>query len=369
MKVTLSSTELSAKLQTLSKTLSNKNAIAILDSFVFNVKGNALAIKGGDTDTTMFVAMATTEHDAEGVFSIDAKTIVGAVSSLPEQPITIEVGENNAVTLHYSNGAYKFSATDHSQYPKLNKPSEGKTLTFDTQVFADAVGKALSAVAINDELRAILCYVHINATKDYTDIVGTDGHKLIRNRITSVKTEEPFSINIPSKVCKLIKATKAEGELTIKCNANMAEITLSGCTIITRLLEGKYPNYNNVIPTNNDKTLTINKDTFISSLKRVGKFSGCSSRIALSLTNGKISIKGKDIDYGNSAEEALVCDYSSEDLKIGFKNTILIDILSVIKDEDITLRFSDASRACVATPKTQADGVEITTLCMPMLLD
>lgn len=373
MKFTLSSGALNSRLQSLAKVINSKNSLPILDSFLFEVANNSLKITASDSENIMQTTIALDSCEGEGVFAVPNRTILDAVKELSEQPLTFDIDvETLTIKILYQNGMYNFTAQNADEYPRTTSVPDGATLlTIDSSTLADNISRSLFATA-QDELRPVMNGIYFDLTADCLAIVASDGHKLVRNQNFNIKSDTPASFILPKKPATLLKNTlsKDGGDVTIKFDDRTAEIHFSETILTCRLIEGKYPNYNSVIPQNNPNKMVIDRKALISALRRVLPFSSESSQLVrLSLAGGKLELSAEDIDFATSAKEQIVCDYTGNAMSIGFKGGSLQEIINNIDSNEIEMQLADPSRAGIVVPAEQPENENILMLLMPMLLN
>ena len=373
MKFTLSSTTLSNKLAILSKVLMSKNAMAILDGFLFEVGDGQLVITASDSENVMKSTCQLSECEGSGRFVVNSKNILDAVKELPEQPLTFEVDTlEYRVVVYYQNGTYNFTVQNADEYPQTQStPTDVTTITFDSGVLLSNIVRTIFATA-QEELRPVMNGIYFDITQEYTAIVASDGSKLVRNRCYAVKNETPSTFILPKKPASLLKSVLAKdgGDVVIKFNDRNAVISFSDGVLICRLIEGRYPNYNSVIPKDNPNHLRIDRKVLISALRRVMPFASESSELVkFKVEQGQVVLSSEDIDFATSAKEALICDYDGIAMSIGFKGPALLEILNNIDSTDVVIELADPSRAGVVVPAEQPDQEEVLMLIMPMLLN
>jgi DNA polymerase-3 subunit beta len=373
MKFTLSSGALNSRLQSLAKVINSKNSLPILDSFLFEVANNSLKITASDSENIMQTTIALDQCEGDGVFAVPSRTILDAVKELSEQPLTFDI-DVNALTIKilYQNGIYNFTAQNADEYPRTTAVPDGATLlTIDSSTLADNISRSLFATA-QDELRPVMNGIYFDLSADCLAIVASDGHKLVRNQNFNIKSDTPASFILPKKPATLLKNTlsKDGGDVVIKFDDRTAEINFSDTVLTCRLIEGKYPNYNSVIPQNNPNKMVIDRKALISALRRVLPFSSESSQLVrLSLTAGKLELSAEDIDFATSAKEQIVCDYTGNAMSIGFKGGSLQEIINNIDSNEIEMQLADPSRAGIVVPAEQPENENVLMLLMPMLLN
>ena len=371
MRFTLSSSALNARLQSLAKVINSKNALPILDSFLFDVRNGQLKLIASDSENVMTTVMTLDEHDGEGSFAVPNRTILDAVKELPEQPLTFEIDlAALTITISYQNGAYNFTAQNAEEYPRAQVvPDSATTIVINATTLINNVSRTLFATA-TDELRPVMNGIYFDLKPDYLAIVATDGHKLVRNQILNIKSDTPASFILPKKPANLIKSvlTKGDSDVTIKFDDRSAEIKFENGQLICRLLEGSYPNYNSVIP-ENPNNMSIDRKSLIAILRRILPFASESSQLVrLHIEPGKLEALSEDIDFATSAHEQIVCDYTGPTMNIGFKGSSLQEILNNIDCDEVIFQLADPSRAGVIVPAVQPENENVLALIMPMLL-
>ena len=373
MKFVISSSVLSARLQTIGRVIVSKNSLPILDSFLFNIQGNKLTITASDNETTLTTWMELNESDNDIVFAVNAKTIQDAMKEIPEQPLEFYVNENNLeITVEYQNGKYNFMGQLADEYPvppQIDK--ESATLTMESQALFSGINRALFATA-DDTLRPVMNGIFFDIATSHVTMVASDGHKLSCNTFKHTQSSLEGSFILPKKPATLTKniLIKEQGEVMIRFSARNAVITTEFYTMNCRLIEGRYPNYNSVIPQDNPNCVTVNRTALQSALRRVLIFANANSALVkIHMEASKMTISCQDIDFSMSAEEALLCDYSGMPITIGFKGTFLTELLNNLDAEEIIFKLADASRAGVIVPSVQAENESTLMLLMPMMLN
>ncbi len=373
MRITLSSSALSSRLGILSKVINSKNGMPILDCFLFEVANSQLTITASDSENVLQTTMSLDYAEGEGKFAVNNRTILDAVKELPEQPLTIDV-ETSTYTIKviYQNGIYNFTAQNADEYPIVQRMSEGCTsLVLPSITLAESISRALFATA-QEELRPVMNGIYFDLTPEALAFVASDGHKLVRNKNYKIQTEQPRSFIMPKKPATLLKNIlgKDESDVIIRFDDRNAEIIFTDSVLSCRLIEGRYPNYNSVIPQDNPYQLTVDRKMLLGALRRVLPFASESSQLVrLHIENGKIEVSSEDIDFSTSAKEEITCDYTGKSMNIGFKGPSLTEILNNLSSEEVTLELADPSRPCLILPAEQPDGEDILMLIMPMLLN
>lgn len=372
MRFNVSSSSLSNRLQTISRVQSSKNALPILDCILFELVGGELKMTASDSETAMTTTIEVTEAEGEGKFAIGAKQLISSVKEISDQPITFNVDQNTfAIEINYQNGKYNLVGQNGYEYP-LPSAMNGfaRSIAIDAAVMFNGINRCLFAAA-DDELRPQMNGVYFDMATENITFVASDGHKLVRNRVFSARADEASAFILPKKPALLLKTVlpKAEGDAVIRFDDRNAEIQLTDYVISCRLIEGRYPNYNSVIPTDNPFRVTVDRLAFISALRRVIVFASQSSAlIKLHVDQGSLTVSAQDLDFSTSAEEHIMCEYEGMAMSIGFNGPFLIDVLNSVTGNDIVLELADPSRAGVITPAEQEDSEDLIMLLMPMML-
>lgn len=374
MRFTVSSSALSSKLNMLAKVIGSKNSLPILDCFLFQVANGEMSITASDSDNVIKSTLALTDHDGEGEFCVPNRVILDALKELPEQPLHFDVdaaGEAVAIKIVYQNGLYNFTGQSAEEYPRTQSMNDAcTTVSLPTEMLINNISRSLFATA-NDELRPVMNGIYFDLTADALAIVASDGHKLVRSKNFTIKSESPSAFNLPKKPASLLKniLSKDGDDAIIKFDDRSAEIQFTDGVMRCRLIDGRYPNYNSVIP-NNPNEVTVDRRGLQSALRRVLPFASESSQlIRFHIESGRFEVSSEDIDFSTSAKEQLSCDYTGSPISIGFKGSSLMEILSNLTSDNIIIQLADPSRAGIIVPAEQPENEDILMLIMPMLLN
>jgi len=373
MEFIVSSAVLVSHLQAVSRVINSKNTLPILDCFLFQLTDGTLSVTVSDSEITMNTSFEVTQSDEDGSFAVSAKTLLDALKEIPEQPLTFEVDlETLAITVRYQNGKYNLIGQNPKEFPTMKALGDNTvSLELEGDFLLDGINRAIFATA-DDELRPVMNGVYFDITADDITFVASDGHKLVRYKMLELKGNERSAFILPKKPATLLKGVlpKESGTVRIEFDESYAIFTSENYQLVCRLLDGRYPNYNSVIPTNNPHKIIVDRQSFLGALRRVSIFSSqASSLIKLGLEENTIVISAQDIDFSTSAEERLACDYAGTPMSIGFKSTFLIDILSNISSDEVVVELADPSRAGVILPLEQEEGEDLLMLLMPMMLN
>jgi DNA polymerase-3 subunit beta len=370
MKFIVSSSYLQKNLQMLGGVINSNNTLPILDNFLFELTGNTLKVSASDMETTMVTTIAVESSD-EGAIAIPAKLLLDTLKTFPEQPLSFKA-ENSIMTISHDKGSSEIACASATEFPKAVTLSDPSSTSIMGDTLATAINKTIFAAG-NDDLRPVMSGVFFQFNSDSLTFVATDAHKLVRYRRTDLKANETAEFIMPKKPLNLLKSMLQgnESEVQIEYNESNAQFTFDETTIICRLIDGKYPNYEAVIPKENPNKLTIARNQFLNSVRRVSIFSNKTThQIRLKMAGAELNISAEDIDYSNKADERLTCDYQGDDMQIGFNSKFLIEMLNNLGCDDVSLEMSLPNRAGILTPVDGLDeGEHITMLVMPVMLN
>ncbi len=375
MKFVVSSTELLSHLSALSKVISSKSTMPILDNFLFQLSETELTITASDLESTLITSLSLDNIEGEGAIAVPAKLIIDSLKEFPEQPLTFHIDDNSFnVEILSDNGKFSIMGQNAEDFPVQPALDAEGTASIDVNhvVLQKGIEKTLFATA-DDELRPVMNGIYVELTPDYMSFVASDAHKLVRYRRTDAKAEFESSFILPKKPASLLKSLlpKEEFDVKVEFDDKNAFVTLSNYKLICRLVEGNYPSYNSVIPTNNPNKMNIDRLNFLNTIKRVSVFSNqASNLVKLNINDNQLVVSAQDIDFSISAVERLNCEYEGDEIEIGFKSTFLQEILTNISSGDIVVEMSDPTRAGLLLPAEAADEDEdMLMLLMPMMIN
>ena len=371
MKFIVSSSALLKVLQLIGGVINNSNTLPILDNFLFEINGNKLTITASDLETT-FSTQLPIESETNSLIALPARLLLDTLKTFPEQPLTFLKTEKNTVEISANNGKYAVAYVNGEEFPKAPQIKDSKTLSINGNILHTAINTTLFASG-NDDLRPVMSGIFFQFSSESLTFVATDAHKLVRYSRFDLKSEETGEFIMPKKPLQILKNTLSviEDEITIEYNDTNAQYRFGDSTLNCRLIDGKYPNYEAVIPKENPNQMTLNRNDFLNSVKRVSIFSNKTTyQVSLMIAGASLKISAEDLDYSNSAEERLDCDYQGDDIKIGFNSRFLIEMLNGLTCEDVKLSMSMPNRAGLITPIDNVqEGEDITMLVMPVMLN
>ena len=372
MNFTVSSSLLASRLQTISRVINSKNTIPVLDCVLFELEGNKLTLTASDPDNTLNTSFEVVDCSEDFSFAISSKILIESLKEISEQPIRFDVKkETLEITIYYQNGKYSLVGQNADEYPSAAVLGESAVaINVPTKVLSSGISCSLFAAA-DDEVRPVMCGVYFDFAPDSITLVASDGHKLVRCRDYSVTGAEKSAFILPKKPATLLKNLLGKDEqedVAVEFDGRFAIFDMGEYKLVCRLFDGRYPNYNSVIPQNNPHKLTVDRVALISTLRRVAIFSSQVSLIKLHLEDNKVVISAQDTDFSTSAEESIACSYDGATMNIGFRASFLIDILNNTPGQDVVIELADPSRAGVIVPAEQVDKQELLMLLMPMML-
>jgi len=371
MKFIVSSTYLLKQLQVLGGVINNSNTLPILDNFLFELNNSELTVSASDLETTM-TAKLNVESDNSGSVALPARLLLDTLKTFPEQPLTFIVEDNNTVEISSNHGKYALAYANGEEFPKAVALEDPSSTTLAGDVLASAISKTIFAAG-NDDLRPVMSGVFFQFSKSGLTFVATDAHKLVKYVREDVSASQEAEFIMPKKPLNLLKGILlgSEENVTIEYNESNAKFSFENTELICRLIDGKYPNYEAVIPKENPNKLTIDRTQFLNSVRRVSIFSNKTThQIRLKIAGAELNISAEDIDYSNKAEERLTCDYQGDDMQIGFNSRFLTEMINNLNSDEVQLEMSLANRAGLLTPIDGLDeGEQITMLVMPVMLN
>ena len=371
MNFIVSSATLLRHLQSISGVLNTSNTLPILDNFLFTLEGNKLSVSATDLETTMITELEVQSEEDSSV-AVPAKLVLEILKSLPDQPCTFKVNKANyQIEIAYDNGKSKMSGFNGDEFPKLPKIENQSTIKISGDVVSNAINRTLFAAG-NDDLRPAMSGVYCQFAGSEIIFVATDAHKLVRYKRTDIKSSDSSDFILPKKPLNMLKANlSGNEEITLEYNQSNAVFKFNDLVLVCRLIDGKYPNYEAVIPKENPNILTIDRIQLLNSIKRVSIFANKTThQIKLKLAGSELSLSAEDTDFSNASNERLTCNYSGSDLEIGFNSRFIVEMLNNLDSDEVQLAMSEPSRAGILTPMTKTTGNEdVLMLVMPVMLN
>ncbi|MGQ8338325.1 DNA polymerase III subunit beta [Sunxiuqinia sp. A32] len=375
MKFVVSSTELLSHLNAISKVISSKNTLPILDNYLFQLEDNLLTITASDLESTLITSIELDNTEGNGDIAVPAKLLNDTLKEFPEQPLTFQINDDTfAIDIFSENGKFSIVGQNGEDFPQLPTLNEEAAASIDINhdVLLHGITKTLFATA-DDELRPVMNGIYIELGLDDVTFVASDAHKLVRYKRSDAKAEVESSFILPKKPAGLLKSLlpKEEFDVKLQFDDKNAFFTLSNFKLICRLVEGNYPSYNSVIPTNNPNKLIVDRLELYNTIKRVSVFANqASNLIKLHIDDSQLVVSAQDVDFSISAVERLKCQYEGDEIEIGFKSTFLVEILSNLSSSEVKVELSDPTRAGLLLPaEKEFDEEDVLMLLMPMMIN
>lgn len=369
MKFIISSTELLKNLQILGSILNTNNTLPILDNFLFDIENNNLTITSSDLETSLSSKISI-ESSISIKIAIPAKLLIDILKSLPDQPLTFSL-ENNILEINSNNGKYALSYMNGDEFPKSIIIEDASEIIFDSNVLLNIINSTIFASG-NDDLRPVMSGVFFQITSENACFVATDAHKLVKYIRNDIKSESSVEFIAPNKPLNILKSILPEKKAEVKVfyNKTNAIFSFLNFTLICRLIDGKFPNYEAVIPKENPNILEIDRNQLLNSTKRASIFSSkTTNQVKFEIKGNLLQISAEDLDFNNKAEETLECNYNGEDIAIGFNSRFIIEMLNNLSSELVKVELSSPNRAGLISPINQNnENNQITMLVMPIML-
>lgn len=371
MKFIVSSAALLKQLSSINGVITTNPVVPILENFLFEITDGLLTVTASDLQTSMITEIEV-ESKESGSIAVPARILLDTLKNLPEQPVTFSIDEETySVEISSDNGRYKLAGENATDFPKVPAVSNDFSVDMSTDVLSSAINNTIFATS-NDELRPAMTGVYINLTDSSTTFVATDSHRLIRYRRVDVASDNGNAIIIPRKALNLLRSTLPSENInvSVEFNVSNAFFKFGNIRMICRLIDERFPDYENVIPTDNQNSMSINRMEFLGSLRRIAIYANKTThQVRLKITGSELQISAEDLDFANEANERLSCDHDGEDIEIGFNAKFLVEMLGNIDSKEIELRLSAPNKAGLIIPKDTDDNEDILMLVMPVMLN
>lgn len=373
MKFIVSSTLLLKQLLSVNGIINSNNTLPILDNFLFELKNDELQITTSDLETTMVTKMNVTMAEGDGCIAVPAKIMIDTLKTLTDIPVSFLVNTNTKdIDITAGEGRFQIKGYNGEEFPKLPVIENSNKIEINGGILNQAITKTMFAAG-TDDLRPVMSGVLFEFGNDLTTFVATDAHKLVRYKRKDVKSDEAVSFIMPRKPLNQLKnlLTKETSNVIIEYNQVNSKFEFDNIIIICRLIDGKYPNYEAVIPNDNPNKLIIDRHLFLNSIRRISNFSSqATHQIRLKITGLELVLTAEDPDFANAGKERLSCNYTGEDIEIGFNSKFLIDILSNLDNDEVSFELSTPMRAGLILPVNNENKDEdILMLVMPVMLN
>ena len=370
MRFNVSGKALQTQLQAVSKVISSKNAMSILDNFLFRIEGETLHIIGSDQENVMEATVEIMDVEGEGEIAVLAKRLLEIVKEISNQPLKFYINETTKeIDITFQNGHFNFTGIDAAEYPRRKPQEEDQvTMRLPGSIVVDGIEGTLFA-ASTDMIRPIMTGIYWDIEPAKITFVSSDTHKLVRYEINSVAPGLTDNFILPAKPAGILKnlINKEEGEVEIIKDEKSATFNFGTYSLSTRLIKGKYPDYKRVLPQGSPFQLIVNRESLLNAVRRVALFASKASQLVkFNISMTQILMGAQDLDYATSAEERVECDYKGNDMTIGFNSEYMLEVLANIKGDDVKIELSDPARPGLFSPLEQQEGEDVVMLQMPM---
>lgn len=371
MKFIVNSAYLLRQLTHINGVITTNPVVPILENFLFELEKGKLTITASDLQTSMITELQV-ESKERGTIAVPARILLETLKNLPEQPIIFSIDESTfSIEIISDNGRYKLSGENATDFPKLPSVSNDFSAEISSEVLARAINNTIFATS-NDELRPAMTGVYINLNEKNATFVSTDGHRLVRYRRNDVKTVNGNAIIVPRKALNLLKSTLPSENTIVTLDFNMSNafFRFDNIRMICRLIDERFPEYENVIPTQNNIKMTIDRPALVGALKRISIYANKTThQVRMKITGSELQVSAEDLEFSNEANERLSCDHEGEDIEIGFNARFLIELLSNLDSDRVIFNLSAPNRAGVLLPGEQEKNEDILMLVMPVMLN
>tara|TARA_B100001029_G_scaffold44417_1_gene34950 strand:- start:543 stop:1673 length:1131 start_codon:yes stop_codon:yes gene_type:complete len=373
MKFIVSSSYLLKHLSVVSGIITSNPVVPILENILFEINNGNLLITASDLQTTIMVEVQV-ESKEDGSIAIPSKTLIETLKNLPEQPVTFSIDkESYNIEINSDNGRYKLVGENATDFPKIPEISDGYSTDINSKNLINAINYTIFATS-NDELRPAMTGIYFILSKDSCTFVSTDGHRLVKYNRTDIKGDELNHMMIlPKKSMNLIRTSllnEKSSDIKLSFNASNAFFSIENIKITCRLIDEKYPDYENVIPLDNNNKISIDRIELLNSLKRISIYANkTTNQVRFKVSGSELLVSSEDLDFSNEANERLSCDHEGDDIEIGFNAKFLIEILSNLNSKNIILNLSDPNKAGLILPDNIDENEDITMLVMPVMLN
>jgi len=371
MKFIVNSSALLKEISLINGVITTNPVVPILENFLFEINDGLLTITASDLQTSMITELPV-ESKETGNIAIPARILLETLRNLPEQPVTFSIDEESySIEISSENGRYKLAGENATDFPKVPAVSDDFSVSISSDVLAKAINNTIFATS-SDELRPAMTGVYINLSSESTTFVATDSHRLIRYRRVDVTSDNDNVIIIPRKALNLLKSTLPAENIIVKLEFNISNafFRFENMRLICRLIDERFPDYENVIPLDNEIIMTINRGEFLSSLRRIAIYANKTThQVRLKITGNELQISAEDLDFSNEANERLSCEHEGDDIEVGFNARFLIEMLSHLESDEIDMKLSAPNRAGLIFPKEKEKEEDLLMLVMPVMLN
>ena len=373
MNFIVSSSYLLKNLNTINGVITSNPVVPILDNVLFEIENGNLLITASDLQTSVMVEIQV-ESKGDGSAAIPAKILIDTLKNLPEQPVTFSIDdENYNIEINSDNGRYKLAGENATDFPKVPQVTDGYSIDLSSELLSNAISNTIFSTS-TDELRPAMTGVFLKLSTSSCTFVSTDGHRLVKYVRSDVSGDEvDHEMILPRKSLNLLKSTlpsDKSSDVKLEFNASNAFFSFDNVKMVCRLIDERYPDYENVIPLDNSNNIIIDKSEVLSSLKRISIYANkTTNQVRFKISGGEILISAEDLDFSNEANERISCEHDGADIEIGFNAKFLIEILSNLNSTRVTFKLSEPNKAGLIIPDEMDEDEDITMLVMPVMLN
>lgn len=358
------------QLQAVSKVINSKNALSILDNFLFQLEEGWLTITGSDQENIVSSRVEVSDSDGDGAVAVPAKTLLEITKEVNNQPLTFSLNESTGeIDVVFLSGRFRFMGINADEYPRGEKMDDDATvLVLPSSVVKKGIEKTIYAVSL-EPIRPMMTGIFWDIHEGDITFVASDTHKLVRYINSEVNPGVVTSFIMPAKPASIIKGIldKETQDVKMTLGSKGARFEFGDYTLTCRFIKGNYPNYNRVIPETNPFLVKVDRDTILNAMRRVAIFaSKASGLVKFEISDMGMKLSAQDLDYGTSAEETVMCEYDGNPMTIGFNSSFTLEILGNLSGDTALIRLSDPARPGVFEPLDQETNENIVSIQMPL---
>ena len=373
MNFIVSSSYLLKNLNAISGVITSNPVVPILENVLFEIESGNLLITASDLQTSVIVELQV-ESKEDGSVAIPAKILIETLKNLPEQPVTFSIDDHNYnIEINSDNGKYKLAGENSADFPKVPTLNDGFTSSIDSGVLNSAISNTIFSTS-TDELRPAMTGIFFKLSNSSGTFVSTDGHRLVKYIRTDIKGDEvDHDMIIPRKSLNLLKSvipSDKSTDINLEFNASNAFFSFENVKMVCRLIDERYPDYDNVIPNDNSNMVILDRSEILGSLKRISIYANkTTNQVRFKISGSEILISAEDLDFSNEANERISCEHDGDNIEIGFNAKFLIEMLSNIESDKVRFKLSEPNRAGLIVPDNMSENEDITMLVMPVMLN
>ena len=373
MNFIVSSSYLLKNLNAINGIITSNPVVPILDNVLFEIENGNLLITASDLQSSIMVEIQV-ESKGDGSIAIPAKILIDTLKNLPEQPVTFSIdNENYNIEINSDNGRYKLAGENATDFPKIPQVSDSYTMVLNSDILGNAISNTIFSTS-TDELRPAMTGIFLKLSSSSCTFVSTDGHRLVKYIRSDITGDEvDHEMILPRKSLTLLKSTlpsDKSSDVKLEFNASNAFFSFNNIKMVCRLIDERYPDYENVIPLDNSNNVGVDKSEVLSSLKRISIYANkTTNQVRFKISGGEILISAEDLDFSNEANERISCEHDGADIEIGFNAKFLIEILSNMNSNRVTFKLSEPNKAGLIIPDEIDDNEDIVMLVMPVMLN